>query len=122
MAAILPDQAVLATRAEREGAWSGVLRDAPPQNVDRVVSRASGTDSRLMEAGGLMCDLCDMLGEAAISPLHPDLLEICGEDESRWAQIGSLYRDYLNALRGFGLVDPNEAVRLKSDIRFHRRN
>ncbi len=61
-----------------------------------------------MEAGGLMCDLCDMLGEAAISPLHPDLLKICAEDESRWVQIGLVYREYLNALRGFGLDDPNE--------------
>ncbi|TSA35737.1 MAG: PD-(D/E)XK nuclease family protein [Verrucomicrobiaceae bacterium] len=109
MAAILPDQAVLATRAEREGAWAGVLREAPLQNVDALFPVPLGTDSRLMEAGGLMCELCDMLGEAAISPLHPDLPRICGEDESRWEQIGSLYRDYLNALRGFGLVDPNEA-------------
>jgi len=107
MAAILPDQAVLATRAEREGIWSGVLREMHP--VDALFPVPLETDSQLMEAGGLMCELCDTLGEAAISPLHPDLLKICGEDEARWEQIGSVYRDYLNALRRFGLVDPNEA-------------
>ncbi|MEI6071819.1 MAG: PD-(D/E)XK nuclease family protein [Verrucomicrobiae bacterium] len=108
MAAILPCQAGLATRAEREGAWAGVLREVPPEEVDALFPVPLGADSRLMEAGGLMCDLCDMLGEAAISPLHPDLLKICGDDELRWMQIGTLYRDYLNALRGFGLDDPNE--------------
>jgi ATP-dependent helicase/nuclease subunit B len=108
MAAILPDRAGLATRAEREGAWAGVLREVSPQEVDALFPVPLGTGSRLMETGGLMCDLCDLLGEAAISPLHPDLLKICGEDESRWVQIGTLYRSYLNALRGFGLDDPNE--------------
>ena len=108
MAAILPDQAGLATRAEREGAWAGVLREVSPEDVDALFPLPLETGPRLMEAGGLMCDLCDMLGEAAISPLHPDLLKICAEDESRWVQIGLVYREYLNALRGFGLDDPNE--------------
>ena len=108
MAAGLPGQAGLATRAEREGAWAGVLREVPSQEVGALFPVPLGTDSRLMEAGGLMCDLCDTLGEAAISPLHPDLLKICGEDELRWVQIGTLYRTYLNVLRGFSLDDPNE--------------
>lgn len=108
MEAILPDHAALATRAEREGAWAHVLRDVSQEAVDALFPVSLGTDSRLMEAGGLMCDLCDLLGEAGISPVQRDLLKICEDDEPRWLQIRLLYPEYLKRLRGFGLDDPNE--------------
>ena len=57
----------------------------------------------------MICDLCDLLGEGGITPLHSAILEVCAEDEERWREITPLYRCYLDELRHHNLWDPNEA-------------
>jgi len=57
----------------------------------------------------MMCDLCDLLAEGGITPLHPRIPEVCSEDEERWREIAPLYRRYLDELKRHSLWDPNEA-------------
>jgi hypothetical protein len=66
-------------------------------------------EQAILGAAGMICDLCDLLGEGGITPLLPGILDVCSEDEERWREITPLYRSYLGELRRHNLWDPNEA-------------
>jgi CRISPR/Cas system-associated exonuclease Cas4 (RecB family) len=66
-------------------------------------------EQAIFGTAGMMCDLCDLLAEGGVTPLHPRILEVCLEDEERWREIAPLYRCYLDELKRHALWDPNEA-------------
>ncbi len=113
MQAILPESAPVASRIEREAAWALVLRRASRENSDALFPLATplAGEHQLLGAGGLLCDLCDLLAEGGHDPLQPDLPDICATDAARWEQIRPLYRQYLETLRSLDLADPN-SIRL----------
>ena len=110
MRALLPDRVRIAERFEREGAWALALKKLDSQFLEPLFSDARlDTDAARLKSGGVLCDLCDLLAEAGLSPVSGSLRTICGEDAERWVVLGRVYDCYLAVLRDFGLTDPNEA-------------
>ena len=110
MRALLPDCKNLAQRFEREAAWARVLKQADPDLLEPLFSNATldSIDARLKSAG-VLCDFCDLLAEGGWNPAEPRLIELCGEDASRWEALAQLHRRYLATLKSHALLDPNEA-------------
>ena len=110
MRALLPDKGRIAERFEREGAWALALKKLDSQFLEPLFSDARlDTDAARLKSGGVLCDLCDLLAEAGLSPVSGSLRTICGEDAERWVVLGRVYDCYLAVLRDFDLTDPNEA-------------
>lgn len=113
MAALLPKTAT-ATRTDRELAWGLALKAAkasPPDGFDVLFPRPEVLegDHALLGTASLICDLCDLLGEASLNPSSKKIREVCAEDEDRWSALGSLYLSYKRVMEAHGLTDPNEA-------------
>lgn len=110
MRALLPDGVRIAERFEREGAWALALK-----KLDHNFLRPLFSDARLdtyasrLKSAGVLCELCDLLAEAELSPSSECLEAVCGEDAERWVVLGRVYQCYLAILRDFDLADPNEA-------------
>lgn len=110
MRALLPDRVRLAERFEREAAWARVLVDADADFLEPLFSNANlETERARLKSGGVLCDLCDLLAEAGLSPDHDRLAEVCAEDSERWTVLSELYARYGAVLEKHGLTDPNEA-------------
>ncbi len=99
----------LATRAEQEAAWAQVIGRFARENMEALFPRSesiAGARAQL-GAGGILCDLCDLLAEGGIDPGDPGLERVCGDDAGRWEQIRLLHRAYLRVMDACGLKDPN---------------
>ena len=110
MRALLPGDEGIAQRFEREAAWARVLKVAEGDLLEPLFSDAilETIEARLKSAG-VLCDLCDLLAEGGWNPAEPRLVEVCGEDASRWEALSQLHRRYVAELKSHGLRDPNEA-------------
>jgi ATP-dependent helicase/nuclease subunit B len=110
MRALLPKGA-LATRGDREAAWGLVLQKADPSKTQHLFPKPEVLqgESSILGSAGMMCDLCDLLAEGGVTPMDRKVIEVCYEDEERWAEIAPLYRGYLDVLNREKLWDPNEA-------------
>ncbi len=110
MRALLPDGVRIAQRFEREGAWALALKKVDRAFLEPLFSEAKlDSDASRLKSGGVLCDLCDLLAEAALRPSDTIVADVCGEDADRWRVLGSLYQCYLAALKDGELTDPNEA-------------
>lgn len=111
MQAMLPQNGTraMASRSEREAAWARVIERVSPDSVSALFPRSESiADQRaLLGAGGMLCDLCDLLAEGGYDPANPGLVQVCVEDAERWEQIRLLYQSYLKVLAECGLQDPN---------------
>ncbi len=111
MAALLPDTStrLVASRAEREGAWARVLRASPPAEIETLFPRAETLegDRQALGAGGMLCELADLLAEGGWEFRSPEVAAVCEEDGARWAQLSKLFPRYLAELGRCGLDDPN---------------
>ncbi len=111
MAALLPDGAVtvVASRAEREGAWARVLRASPVAEIEALFPRrdAFEGDRQALGAGGMLCELADLLAEAGLDFASPEVAKVCSEDGERWGQLADLLPGYLAELKRCGVEDPN---------------
>jgi hypothetical protein len=110
MGALLPDGVRIAERFEREGAWAKALKEVSRAFLEPLFSDAKlDTDAARLKSGGVLCDLCDLLAEAALRPSDAHLGKLCSEDGARWEVLGRVYQCYLAVLMDHGLTDPNEA-------------
>ena len=110
MRALLPEGLRIAQRFEREGAWALALKRVDSVFLEPLFSEAKlDSDASRLKSGGVLCDLCDLLAEAALRPSDSIVAGVCGEDADRWRVLGGLYQCYLAALKDGELTDPNEA-------------
>lgn len=111
MAALLPaDSAVpVASRAEREGVWARVLRESPVAGAEALFPRrdAFEGDRQALGAGGMLCELADLLAEAGLDFTSSEVARVCEEDGERWKQLADLLPSYLTELERCGVSDPN---------------
>jgi len=116
MQALLPRSSSepAATRAEREGAWAQVLESAARERLDALFPHEESLQGEraLLAAGGMLCELGDLLAEGGHEPGSPEVLRACSQDAGRWEQIRWLYSKYLSRLSRDGLSDPN-ALRVR---------
>lgn len=110
MRALLPEGVRIAERFEREGAWALTLKKLDAGFLEPLFSGAKlDSEGARLKSGGVLCDLCDLLAEAGMSPASSRVGAVCGEDASRWEVLARVYQCYLAALEDYGLTDPNEA-------------
>lgn len=113
MQALLNDARSLASRFEREAAWARVLESAGGRGLEPLFDEAHIPSSahERTKAGGVLCDLCDLLAEAALTPatvVSPETPDGYN-DTSRWTVLASLYGEYIELLQAQGLADANES-------------
>lgn len=101
----------LASVPEREAAWSRAISTSPPLRA-LFPDGIPGAEKGLLQVGGVLKELCDLLAEGGFDPLHPQLADVCSGDADRWEEIGQVYKIYLRILEDAGLEDPN-AFRLR---------
>ncbi|MGC1481332.1 MAG: PD-(D/E)XK nuclease family protein [Chthoniobacterales bacterium] len=115
MAATLPEGVVrpVANRAEREGAWARVLRGCERDEIGSLFPRSEALDGdrQALGAGGMLCDLADLLAEAGWHFASPEVAEVCADDSERWDELRALHSRNLEELARVGLSDPNELRR-----------
>ncbi len=111
MAALLPDGVAVASRAEREGAWGLALRERGAGGVLFPRAELLEGERQLLGAGGMLCELGDLLAEGGWDFASERVAEVCEEDGERWEELRGLYAGYLRQLERRGLADPN-ALRL----------
>ncbi len=110
MRALLPEGLRIAQRFEREAAWALALKKVDGAFLEPLFSEAKlDSDASRLKSGGVLCDLCDLLAEAALRPSDALVVDVCNGDADRWRVLGSLYQCYLAALKDCELNDPNEA-------------
>ncbi len=110
MSALRPAGAQVAEKFEREGAWALALEKLDAGFLEPLFSGARlDSEATRLKSGGVLCDLCDLLAEAGLSPADASVGEICSEDAERWAVLARVYQCYLAILKDFDLIDPNEA-------------
>ena len=117
MRALLPTASAnsLANANEQEAAWAQVLQRTNTQRLYPLFgNNTPENEAELLKAGGVFCDLCNLLAEAALTPLTIELPESEYEydDSSRWEVLKHLYLSYLETLKSWDRIDPN-AARLK---------
>ncbi len=109
MAAMLPGEVATASRAEREGAWGLALRERGTGGALFPRAEVLDGERRLLGAGGMLCELGDLLAEGGWDFASEKVAEVCEEDGERWEELRELYGEYLGQLGRRGLVDANAA-------------
>jgi ATP-dependent helicase/nuclease subunit B len=111
MRALLPEDPHLARRFEREAAWARTLAAATTALLDPLFGRrgAPQTDGDRLKAASTLCDLEDLLAEAALDLSSPRLPETCELDQPRWEALATLRASCRGILHTHGLHDPNDA-------------
>lgn len=117
MEALVPKDAPVASRLEREAAWATLLDPAKRARFEALVPGVVPLDNAddRFGAAARLCNVCDQLAEAALSPASPELRNELADDALRWEAFGKLYADYLGLLSDHDLRDPND-VRLAQAI------
>lgn len=110
---LLPPGIPVATRLERESAWSTLLipskRRAFTALIPEVVPLESPQDRYAV--ADRLCNVSDQLAEVVLDPTSTRLRTIFEDDAQRWDTFGALYLDYQSILSNHQLRDPND-VRL----------
>lgn len=112
--ALVPKSLPVASRLEREAAWTLVLEPAARKKFQALVPEIVPLhlpEDRFGVAARL-CSICDQLAEAGLNPSSPELTRELSEDSLRWEAFAKLHDEYLAVLSRQGLFDPNE-VRIK---------
>ncbi len=109
MAAMLPEGAAVASRAEREGAWALALRERGAGGAVFPREDLLSGERQLLGAAGTLCELADLLAEGGWDSTSARVAEVCEEDGERWNELRQLYGNYLGQLKRRNLVDPNAA-------------
>lgn len=111
MKALLPADSTLAARFEREAAWSSTLADATQDLLEPLFGTHGipRTDADRLKAASVLCDLEDLLAEAALDLSSTLVTDSCPSDKPRWQALATLGSSCRRLLATHGLQDPNHA-------------
>jgi hypothetical protein len=90
-------------------AWTQVISGVSVEKFPQLLSGFSDHRSSAFQIGESLMDLCSLLAEAGLTPLSPETARAFPNQEDRWQELESLYREYLKLLAEAGFQDPNSA-------------
>jgi len=114
--AMLREDDVAASPLEQSSAWVQVLADTPRRKYAALVPPAVKLDAPEDWVGvaSRLNTVCDLLGEAGLTPGSPELLALCQQDAQRWQEFAALHVAYLVLLAENSLADANALRRQRA--------
>jgi len=96
-----------ALRADSLLAWADVIARAPAARFPELLAGFSNVRQSAFRIAQSLAEVCAVLAEAGLTPLSPEIVRACPNDEDRWREIAVLYRGYLQRLEKAGFADAN---------------
>lgn len=99
----------VSSRADVLFAWAHVISSASFTEYPLLLSGFSDHRDLALPIGRSLRDFCLLLAEAGLTPVSPEIVRACPQQEDRWKELMSLYGRYLARLGSAGLTDANAA-------------
>ena len=99
----------VAARTDTLLAWTQVISGVSAEKFPQLLSGFSDHRNSAFQIGESLMDLCSLLAEAGLTLLSPETARAFPNQEDRWQELESLYREYLKLLAEAGFQDPNSA-------------
>lgn len=98
----------VASRPEILSAWSHVIGRATAEKYPLLLAGFSDARRSALRIAQSMVEVCSVLADGGLTPLSPEIIRACPQEEDRWREVASLYQKYLKRLEKSGRGDPNE--------------
>jgi len=90
-------------------AWTEVISRVSAKKFPLLLSGFSDHKNSALRIGQSLMEVCSFLAEAGFTPASPEIVRACPQQEDRWQELESLYRQYLKCLERAGVEDANSA-------------
>lgn len=114
--AMLREDDVTASPLEQLAGWVQVLAETSRRKYAALIPPAVKLNAPedWVDVAARLNTVCDVLGEAGLTPGSPELLALCPQDTQRWQEFAALYAAYLALLAKHSLVDANALRRQRA--------
>lgn len=98
----------MASRPEVLSAWATVIRRSSAEKSPLLLSGFPDHGRAALRIAQSLVEVCSILADGGLTPLSPEILQACPQDEDRWREVAALYQKYLRRLEKMEVGDPNE--------------